>query len=281
MTAGLVVLTQVVGVPVNASSRALRDRAAQVASHVVSPDVPQALAVGPNGDLYIVDTGRDKVLERLPNGAFRVVAGDGREGHRGDGGLAVDAEIGLSYDSGIAVAANGAVYFSDSGNLRVQEVTPAGVMKTVAGGGTEPPGAKPVPALQARLAGGLGSAIEVAGLTINPQGGLDIALPGGVYSLGGDGDLRRVAGGPIDDRAAWDANPANEGDFVPATRLAFDNQGDLFVAGGGGYGLYEKAADGSIRFVEPFRGGGAGFWGSLASGPHSGVVGVSNAGVQR
>lgn len=282
MMASLAVCSQVTGLPANASTRALQDRRAQVASHVVSPDVPQALAIGPNGDLYIVDTGRDKILERMPNGTFRVVAGDGREGHRGDGGPAAEAEIGLKYDSGIAVAANGAVYFSDSGNLRVQEVTPEGLMKTVAGGGTEPLGAKPVPALKALLAGGLGSAIQVAGLAINPQGGLDIGLPGGVYSLGSDGELRRVAGGPFADRdGAWDANPANESDFAPAYRLTFDGKGDLYVAGGGGWGLYEKAANGAMSFVEPFRGGGAGFWGSLASVPHGGVVGVSNAGIQR
>jgi hypothetical protein len=66
------------------------------------------------------------------------------------------------------------------------------------------------------------------------------------------------------------SNPAVQQDFYPATRLAFDGKGDLLVAGGGGFGLYEKTTSGALEFVENFRGDGT--WGSLAESPSGNVV---------
>ncbi|HTW07436.1 MAG TPA: hypothetical protein VME46_08000 [Acidimicrobiales bacterium] len=101
----------------------------------VAPEEPQALATGPDGCLYIVDTGRDEVLQRLPDGGFVVVAGDGKRGFSGYGGPAVDARLTLDGDSGIAIGANGTVYIAGSGNDRARGVLPNGTIETVAGGG--------------------------------------------------------------------------------------------------------------------------------------------------
>lgn len=101
----------------------------------VVPQAPYALAVAPNGDLLVVDSGRDQILRRLPSGKFQVLVGDGKRGFSGDGGQADHAEVNVQNDSGIAVAKNGTVYFADNGNGRVREVLPNGIIKTVAGGG--------------------------------------------------------------------------------------------------------------------------------------------------
>jgi serine/threonine-protein kinase len=81
------------------------------------------LAVGPDGALYVTDTvggggepGGDRVLVRLPDGRFRVVAGTGKPGFSGDGGPAVRAE--LSDVSGLAVAPDGTLYIADGGRVR-------------------------------------------------------------------------------------------------------------------------------------------------------------------
>jgi sugar lactone lactonase YvrE len=102
----------------------------------VSPKAPTTLVVAPNGDLLAVDSGRDQILRHLPSGKFQVLAGDGKRGFSGDGGPAVRARINVQGNSGIAVAQDGTVYFSDSGNGRVREVLPDGVIKTIVGGGT-------------------------------------------------------------------------------------------------------------------------------------------------
>ena len=80
--------------------------------------------MAPNGDLLVVDSGRDRILRRLPSGKFQVLAGDGERGFSGDGGQAVRAKLDIQNDSGIAVAKNGTVYFSDTGNGRVREKRP-------------------------------------------------------------------------------------------------------------------------------------------------------------
>ena len=59
----------------------------------VQPEQPGPLAVGSNGDLYIADHARNQILERLIDGRFRVLVGNGKAGFSGDGGPATNAEI--------------------------------------------------------------------------------------------------------------------------------------------------------------------------------------------
>lgn len=237
-------------------------------SPVESPEHPYGLAVAPNGTLYLLDTGRDEILERLPSGGFKVVAGDGERGFAGDGGPAIDAELNLEIDSAVVVASSGAVYFSDSGNGRVREVEPDGTIETIAGGGSVALGTASVPALAASFGA------QPAGLAIGPDGDLYIGAAA-VYQLTGNGDLQWVVGEPENTPPppGWQgvyANPAIQQDFSPAIRLAFDGQGDLLVAGGGGFGLYEHSAIGSLLFLENFKGDGD--YGSMAVSPDGDVV---------
>jgi hypothetical protein len=240
------------------------------------------LTVSPGGVLYVVDIGRDQILRRLPDGKFAVVAGSGKAGFSGDGRPAVDARLRLGFDSGIAVTKAGALLFADSGNERVREVLPDGIIQTIAGGGATPLGTRPVRGRAARLGEPSSGSAALAGLAIGPGASLYLALPGGVYKLAHDGILTHVVGGRWNPNnvLAWDKNPAGKGDFAPADRIAVDRAGDLFVAGGGGWGLYERASNGTTRFVEVFRGDGAGFWGALATGPTGTVIGIDNSGVQ-
>jgi len=244
----------------------------------VAPKEPEALAAGPEGRLYIVDTGRDEVLQRLPNGKFAVVAGDGKTGYSGDGGPAVDARLALDADSGVAVGANGTLYIADSGNDRVRGVLLNGTIETVAGGGNVALSTtKPVPAREASLNEPNGS---VAGLAIGPDDELYFAINSGVYRLAPNGELYWVVGEykPLPKNYSWDGNPAVQNDFLHANRVAFDGKGDLYVAGGGGlYGLYEKTASGVLRFITVLRDGGT--VGVLASGPNGSVVESAGEGV--
>jgi hypothetical protein len=236
---------------------------------LLAPEHPYGLAVAPDGTLYVLDTGRDQILRRLPSGRFQVFAGNGTSGFSGDGGSATRAHIAIQPNSGIVVASDGAVYFSDSGNGQVREVAPNGIITTVAGGGTVPLSSTAVPALKATFGQN-----APAGLAIGPDGELYIGA-GSVYRLTAEGNLQWIVGDPNSARtpAGWGgvySNPAIEQDFFPAIRLAFDGKGDLLVAGGGGYGLYEKTVSGALVFIENFRGDG--YWGSLAESPNGNVI---------
>jgi hypothetical protein len=251
--------------PTRTSSPTKTVSVAQSGSYV-SPKAPYSLAVTPNGDLLVVDSGRDQILRRLPSGKFQVLAGDGKRGFAGDGGLAVRAEVYVQNDSGIAVARDGTVYFSDTGNGRVREVLSNGIIKTVVGGGTRALGQGSMPALSASI----NKQFILAGLTIGPNGELYVAA-NAVYRLGSHGILHWVVGRSVPmPNYCWDCNPGNQNDFLGAERLAFDGKGDLLVAGGPGWGLYEMTKSGKLLFLENFRGDG--FWGSLAEVPGGTVL---------
>lgn len=277
---GLLVLGAVLGgyfavtsgkAPRKFSSSTTRSSSKQTgrATTLISPEHPYGLAVAPNGTLYVLDIGRDQILRRLPSGRFQVFAGNGRRGFSGDGEPATLASIAIEASSGIVVASDGGVYISDSGNDRIREVAPNGIITTVAGGGTMPLSSTAVPALEATF-----GQSAPAGLAIGPDQELYVGA-GSVYRLTTEEDLQWVVGEPenVPPPAGWGgvySNPAIEQDFFPATRLAFDGNGDLLVAGGGGYGLYEETTSGTLALVENFRGDG--YWGSLAESATGNVI---------
>jgi hypothetical protein len=79
----------------------------------VTPDQPIALAVSRHGDLYIGDRGRNEILERVPPGRFRVVAGTGVAGFSGDGGPAARAEV--AAPGSLVTTPDGTLYFTQPG----------------------------------------------------------------------------------------------------------------------------------------------------------------------
>jgi len=96
---------------------------------------PEAVAVTPGGDLYISDTGNNRIRKvTASTGIITTVVGSGVVGFSGDGGPAISAA--LYYPSGIAVDAAGTIFFSDSFNHRVRTVAAVnGTISTLAGNG--------------------------------------------------------------------------------------------------------------------------------------------------
>ena len=76
---------------------------------------PNAVAVDSAGNLYIADQGNN-VIREVSNGVITTIAGGGSQ--FGDNGPATSAQF--SNPSAVAVASNGNVYVSDSGNARVR-----------------------------------------------------------------------------------------------------------------------------------------------------------------
>ncbi len=97
--------------------------------------VPGGLAIDRAGDLYVADSGDSEVREISPSGIITRVAGDGSRCkdllHCGDGGPAREAELDLP--TGITINAAGDLFIAESGDLEIQEATPAGTIIRVAG----------------------------------------------------------------------------------------------------------------------------------------------------
>jgi serine/threonine-protein kinase len=90
---------------------------------------PQAVAVHPDGTLYIADTGNNRIRRVRTDGTITTVAGTGEESDHGDDGPAIGA--GLTAPEGIAFAPDGTLYVADTGNDRVRRIAPNGTITTV------------------------------------------------------------------------------------------------------------------------------------------------------
>ena len=84
---------------------------------------PKGIAVGPDGNVYVVDTENQAIRKiDLAKGRVTTVAGTGTLGGAGDGGPATRAQ--LARPHGICAAADGSLYIGDTLNHRVRRVAP-------------------------------------------------------------------------------------------------------------------------------------------------------------
>ena len=96
-----------------------------------SLDEPEGLAVDAAGNLFIADAFNNRVRQVSPDGVIQTVAGNGIGSFFGDGGDATSAS--LDEPGGLAVDEAGNLFVADSVNNRVRQVSPNGVIRTLAG----------------------------------------------------------------------------------------------------------------------------------------------------
>jgi sugar lactone lactonase YvrE len=95
--------------------------------------IPEGVATDTHGNLYIADTGNDRIRKVDAKGIIRTVAGTGNNPYFGDGGPAVRAN--LYAPVGIAIGPDGGVYIAERYQQTVRMITPRGVMVAIAGRG--------------------------------------------------------------------------------------------------------------------------------------------------
>ena len=86
---------------------------------------------GPDGRLYILPQHEGRLIAVDDTGQIALVAGTGAIADSGDGGDALEAEMG--YGGGFAFGPDGAIYISDSTYSRVRRVNVNGTIDTVLG----------------------------------------------------------------------------------------------------------------------------------------------------
>jgi sugar lactone lactonase YvrE len=92
--------------------------------------VPSSIAADGSGNVYVLDTGNNRIV-KVSTGVVSVVFGGG--GVIGDGGAAIGAQLG--YPTGIATDSSGNLYVADQINQKVRKIS-SGIITTIAGGGT-------------------------------------------------------------------------------------------------------------------------------------------------
>jgi DNA-binding beta-propeller fold protein YncE len=202
-------------------------------------DEPSWLAFGPNGDLYLSDSGNSLVEKVTPAGQLSVVAGDGKFGPPSPGPATGSA---LDQPSGLAVGPNGDLYIADPGNHVVEQVTPAGRLSVLAGqvGLSGAPVAGPAAA----------SALAApTGLAVDGQGDLFIADSGNnvVVEVAASGALSVVAGDGKQGQPS--PGPAGASALDKPTGLVARPQGGLFIADSGNNVVEELSPTGELSVV--------------------------------
>jgi hypothetical protein len=98
-------------------------------------NLPWSVATTPDGGYVFSEFWNSDVRRVSPDGTITTIAGGGRNGFSGDGGLASKAQVNIPM--GVAVQADGSVLIADSNNHRVRKISPSGTITTVAGSGDE------------------------------------------------------------------------------------------------------------------------------------------------
>lgn len=182
---------------------------------------PLGVAVDSSGNLFIADSNNYRVRKVDAQGIITTVAGSGKAGFSGDGGLALSASLLSPTD--VAVDLKGNLYIADEYNNRIREVDTNGVMSTVAGNGA------------AAFAGDGGAATAASlhnpfGICVDGAANLFIADASNdrVRKVDSQGIITTVAGNGTGDTTA-DGTPAIEADVSYPTGVALDGLGTLFI----------------------------------------------------
>ena len=226
---------------------------------------PDAVLVGPGGEIYVGDTLNERVRRIDGNGRITTIVGHGHD-YPGDGLPATEAHLVNPYT--VRRGPDGAVYVADAGNNRVRRIAPDGVITTVAGTGAE------------GFSGDGGKATRAeldfpSGLDIAPDGTLYIADTDNhrIRTVSPNGTITTVAGVGRNGSSA-DGSRANQSELARPVAVELDDAGNLYIAEEAGNRVRRVGPDGILTTVagtgEPgFSGDGGPATGAQLKGPIS------------
>jgi len=186
---------------------------------------PGGVTVDSAGNLYIADTGNQRICKVGTNGNIFTVAGNGGYGFSGDGGAATTATFSSPLD--VAVDVMGNLYVADTINNRIRRVATNGIITTVAGNGTN------------WYSGDLAAATNAAlsnpyGVTVDGAGNLFIADSGNqcIRKVDTNGIITTLASG-----------------FYWPSGVATDTNGDLLIADRNGGRIWKLQMNGTVSTI--------------------------------
>jgi sugar lactone lactonase YvrE len=168
---------------------------------------PRGVAVDSSGNVFVADEGNSAIRKITPAGVVSTFAGGVSNGFIN--GVCTTASF--CWPRGVAVDNSGNVFVADAGNAVNFKITPAGVVSTLAGGGTA-----------AGLTGPSGVAVDNSGnvfVADTDQGAILKITPAGVVSTFAGGVFYGFTNG-IGAAAS----------FCFPSGVAVDNSGNVFVA---------------------------------------------------
>ena len=183
---------------------------------------PQGVAVDAQGNLYIADTGNQRIRKVSSTGIITTLAGNGATGFAGDGVPAVAAQ--LNAPSRVTVDSAGSVYFTDNGNNAVRKVSPDGLIRTIAGNGSAGYTGDGGPARSAALSNPIGLAIDASGGVLIADASNRV-----VRRVDSNGVISTIAGNGSGTLSGDGRSPLATGFGLPAD-VATGAGGDIYIA---------------------------------------------------
>jgi DNA-binding beta-propeller fold protein YncE len=229
-------------------------------------DSPADVAVDSSDNVYIADSGNNRIEKVTPDGTLSIIAGDGNQGQP-TAGPATSSN--LSYPRGVAVDSSGNVYIADSGNNRIEMVSPDGTLSIFAGSAPCDPydsSGTPCDPFAPRLFSP-GTATDV---NLNSPQDVAVDSAGNVYiadtfnrrieKVDTNGVLSVVAG--TGDWGVPAAGSATSSMLEQPFGVAVDSSGDVFIADGEANVVAKVDTNGVLSIIA-----GTGSYGSPTAGP--------------
>jgi sugar lactone lactonase YvrE len=219
---------------------------------------PWGVAVDAAGNLFIADTGNQRLREVDIAGTIATVGGNGLVGRSGDGGPATSAE--LNGPAGVALDPAGNLFIADANQNCIRKVDPTGTITTVAGNGIVHCDAvngcnafsgDDGPATNAQLNWPNGVAVDRAGNLLIADAGHNrirkVDTAGTITTVAGTGSVS--CGSSYCGGFSGDGGPATSARLSNPAGVAADAAGNLFIADTSNQRLREVDTAGIIATV--------------------------------
>jgi len=185
-------------------------------------DGPRGLAVDASGNIFVADTGNNRIRKIDPAGNVTTVAGNGQPSSGvGTGGPDGTAEF--NHPNGLVLDSRGDVFVADADNYRICKIGPSGNVTIVAGSGSN------------GFLDGFGIAAEFSlpgGIAIDPGGNLYVSDDGNnrIRKIDPSGDVTTVAGNGMQGFADGTLGVTGSAEFNEPNGVAVDSAGNIYVA---------------------------------------------------
>ncbi len=195
---------------------------------------PLGLGIDPQSEVYVADTGNERIRKILPDGTTSTVAGNGDAGYVE--GVGVNA---LFYQPlGVAVDAQGIIYVADGQNFRIRKIALDGTTSTLAGNG------------DAGSQDGVGENATFTlpyGVAVDAQGTVYVAdtFSSRIRKITADGTTTTLAGNGDAGFADGTGGPTGTAQFYFPFSVAVDTQGYVYVGDGYNSRIRKIAPDGT------------------------------------
>jgi hypothetical protein len=205
---------------------------------------PFGIAVDSTGNIFFTSV---ECVFRVIGNTLERIAGNSRKGYSGDGGPAINAQIGVGKvnsapSGGLTIDSIGNVYIAESENSRIRMISSTGIITTVAGNGAISPSGDGGPAVNAAL--GIPVVVAVDGI-----GNLFIADSafGLIRRVSPIGIISTVAGGGS--AKVQDGAVATSISLSHPMGLVVDASGNLFLSDNGQNCIRKVSTSGIITTV--------------------------------